>query len=600
MSDLVNMKRYFLVLSFLILVFTDAFASIHYVSPSGSTSGTGSLSSPFDLQTALNQPSTVLANDTIYLLDGIYQGHFTSNLNGQTNQYIYVLQFPGHRATIEDTRQFASGATLQINGSWTIYKDFEIRNNSTDRSSSGPLSFRPMGIQMQAPNSKLINLIIHDVGHGVGFWKEAENSEIYGCLIYNCGTENHPGSYITHGHGIYSQNDVGLKQIRNNFIFNQYGFGIHLYPNPGHVKGYLLEGNCLFKNGKLTNDTFRLNNILANTYSPYLLESIQVKNNLTYDDGPAFVYNSLFQSDVFLGATDVVGKKLTVEDNVFASNNRAGLAIINWDSTQVKRNILFHKNGVVGASVATSSSNTAYDWDNNFYYTGTNPNSFSFESSANLDFSAWQLLTGFDANSIVVEEDPIGYLLDQQVNEYEQGRSSLVIYNWDTLNQISVDLSGTGLNDGQTFSIVDAQNFYGTPLYVGTYNATSPQFQLPLPSNLTAEQPLGFSSTLQHTAPFFYSLIVLPYQFASLQEQSESEISVYPNPTKGKLVLNFPDKNVEVHSFQIVDVNNKTVLIKNTTESDLQIDLSDLQNGIYFVIIESNQSILTKKIILLK
>lgn len=588
-------------MSKLILLFTCFFSSLfvlgntHFVSPTGTASGTGSMSNPFDLQTALNQPSSIQANDTIYLLGGIYLGNFTSNLNGSTNQYIYVLQFPGQRATIEDNRQFASGATLQINGSWTIYKDFEIRNNTSNRSSSGPFSFRPMGIQMQAPNSKLINLIIHDVGHGVGFWKEAENSEIYGCIIYNCGTENNPGSYITHGHGIYSQNDNGLKQIRNNFIFNQYGFGIHLYPNPGQVKAYLLEGNCLFNNGKLTNDSVRLNNILANTYSPYVLEDIRLKNNLTYDDGPVFTYNSLFQSDVFLGATDVVGKKLSVEDNVFASNNRAGLAIINWDSTLVKRNILFHKNGVVGASVAASSSNSAYDWDNNEYYVGTNTNSFSFESSANLDFSAWQSLTGFDANSTVVEDHPVGYLTHQQVNEFEQGRSSLFIYNWDTLSEIPIDLSGTGLNDGQSFSIVDAQNFNGAPIYVGTFNATSPQFQLQLPTNLVAEQPIGFSSTLQHTAPYFYTFIVLPYDVVRLKEEAQSEFTLFPNPTKHELNLTFSSSIIFPNELEIYDFKSVKVASKPINKVNEVISIQDISSGVYLIKLkDSNWS---KKII---
>lgn len=592
-------------MSKLIILFTCFFSTFyvvankHFVSPTGTAAGTGSISAPFDLQTALNHPLSIQANDTIYLLSGIYQGNFTSNLNGQVNQYIYVLQFPGQRATIEDNRQYASGATLQINGSWTIYKDFEIRNSFSSRSSSGPASFRPMGIQMQAPNSKLINLIIHDVGHGVGFWKEAENSEIYGCLIYNCGTLNQPGTYITHGHGIYSQNDFGTKKIRNNYIFNQYGFGIHLYPNPGQVKGYLLEGNCIFNNGLLTNDTFRLNNILANTYPPYGLEQLNVRYNMTYDNAPKFTYNSLYQADVFLGATNVEGKNVRVENNLFLSNNRPGLLLINWDSSIVRMNNLFHKNGIVGASVGASSSNSAYDWDYNSYFIDSNEQVFSFESSANLDFNSWQNLTGFDANSSVSIGNQGSQLSVLQPNEYEPGRSMLIVYNWDTLPEIQVDLSGTGLIDGQSFSILDAQNVYSTAYYSGVFSSSNPSVQLPL-TNLTAEQALGNGVFVSHTAPVFYSFLVIPSYLLSIEENSGKDFSIYPNPTKDEITIELNEIISYPLQLKVFTHTGKLILQKTENSRKFKLDVSSLSEGIYFLKLENGSFSSSKKIVVFK
>ena len=76
-------------------------ASDFYVAPAGSPSGNGSIGSPWDLQTALNQPSAVHAGDTIWLRGGTYTGHFTSNLNGSSSTPIIVRQYAGERATID-------------------------------------------------------------------------------------------------------------------------------------------------------------------------------------------------------------------------------------------------------------------------------------------------------------------------------------------------------------------------------------------------------------------------------------------------------------------------------------------------------------------
>jgi hypothetical protein len=72
-----------------------------YVSPSGSSSGSGTLSSPWDLQTALNQPSVVQPGATIYMRGGTYKGKFKSSLNGSAASPITVRSYPGEWAVID-------------------------------------------------------------------------------------------------------------------------------------------------------------------------------------------------------------------------------------------------------------------------------------------------------------------------------------------------------------------------------------------------------------------------------------------------------------------------------------------------------------------
>ena len=60
-------------------------ASDFYVSAKGSRQGDGSMGSPWDLQTALNQPAAVQPGDTVWLRAGAYvvpNGGWFYNLKG--------------------------------------------------------------------------------------------------------------------------------------------------------------------------------------------------------------------------------------------------------------------------------------------------------------------------------------------------------------------------------------------------------------------------------------------------------------------------------------------------------------------------------------
>ena len=119
------------------------------MAPNGSPSGSGSLSSPWDLQTALDQPSSVHPGDTIWLRGGTYVGHFTSNLNGTSSSPIIVRQYAGERATL-DGNDGTSNVTLVINGSYAWFWGFEVMNSNPNRISGNtlPPPNRGEGIQL--------------------------------------------------------------------------------------------------------------------------------------------------------------------------------------------------------------------------------------------------------------------------------------------------------------------------------------------------------------------------------------------------------------------------------------------------------------------
>src|SRR5438128_1292946 len=90
-------SRVFRFISLLLLapfIAATARAASFSASPSGSSSGTGSITSPWNLATALAQPAAVHPGDTIWLRGGRYVGTFTAHLNGTATAPIKVRQYP--------------------------------------------------------------------------------------------------------------------------------------------------------------------------------------------------------------------------------------------------------------------------------------------------------------------------------------------------------------------------------------------------------------------------------------------------------------------------------------------------------------------------
>jgi hypothetical protein len=72
-----------------------------FAAPDGRPDGNGKRKRPWDLGTALSQPSKVRPGDTIYLRGGTYTGKYVSTLVGAPDGPITVSSFPGEWAKID-------------------------------------------------------------------------------------------------------------------------------------------------------------------------------------------------------------------------------------------------------------------------------------------------------------------------------------------------------------------------------------------------------------------------------------------------------------------------------------------------------------------
>ena len=388
-------------------------ATEFYVAPTGGPAGNGSQTSPWDLQTALNQPPTVKSGDTIWLRDGTYAGHFDSKLVGTVSAPIIVRQYPGERARIVDSVTTPHVAALTLgSSSYTWYWGFEVCSVQATRYSATTTSrsAAPWPIQsgVDTENSgrgnRLINLVIHDnPRQGIGAWTGATDMEIYGCLVFYNGWL---GATQPYEHGIYTQNDsTGSKKIRDCFLYYNAESGMQVYgSSTAHLDNYTVAGNIFFNNGRLSASYLGGKNLLVGGHA--------VAQNLIITD------NYLYR----------------------APNSGGGNADFYLGYVAGTINALVRSNYVVNTSLFNSFA-PGLVVDAN-YFCGT----FSGLCLNNYPNNTARPTTGA---KVVV-----------RANEYEPGRANVAIYNWSRAKTVAVDLAGIGLKPGDTYVLRNVMDYY--------------------------------------------------------------------------------------------------------------------------------------------
>ncbi|MEC7646035.1 MAG: zinc-dependent metalloprotease [Bacteroidota bacterium] len=77
---------------------------------------------------------------------------------------------------------------------------------------------------------------------------------------------------------------------------------------------------------------------------------------------------------------------------------------------------------------------------------------------------------------------------------------------------------------------------------------------------------------------------------------SNIKLNIYPNPSKGNVFINSSEKII---SFSVVNILGEKVISNNNINSN-QLDLNQLNDGVYFINISTNKGIITQKIIIAK
>ena len=397
------------------------------------------------MKTALSATSAIHPGGTVWLRGGIYRvSATTSVLTGAEKSPITVRSFPGERAVIDGAQ--AIGSTLTLNGAWTIYRDFDITNSDPRR--SGPELNRAAAVDAHGGNVKLVNLVIHDSGSGIGIGSDAVDTEAYGNIIYYNGMVRPDGP---RGPGIYTQSKTGIRRITDNVVFGQFGIGIHAYASDeGYLDDIQLEGNVAANNGITAGDF----SILLGGHR--VAQRPVLKDNYTYDN-PGAGTNVGY---------DAGCEGLQMSGNYF-SVSRGGYAtqLVNC-SGQLRGNVFIGgTRGIVGKTIVPPT----------------------------------ELASQYPGNDFAAAPPTVNKTFVRP-NRYAAGRAHVIVYNWEHSDKVRVDLAAAALPPGATYELRDVRNLDAQPVVSGRYSGTA--ITIPL-QGLTAAPVIGWQPTPPHTAPEF-------------------------------------------------------------------------------------------------
>jgi hypothetical protein len=72
-------------------------------------------------------------------------------------------------------------------------------------------------------------------------------------------------------------------------------------------------------------------------------------------------------------------------------------------------------------------------------------------------------------------------------------------------------------------------------------------------------------------------------------------VSIYPNPTSGAIEIELSD--IQFQRFSIIDLDGKVIFQKSPVDQKENVDLSGFDDGLYIIILETNNESYKMKII---
>lgn len=491
-----------------------------YASPTGKSSSDadGSIGNPWDIYTAFRATNQIAPGDTLYLRGGTHLGGALTNLNsslalylvGASNNPIVIRPYQNEKPVLSVAAGGQNNEILAIYGDYTTVRDLEISNPSVDRYTWA--DYAPGVSFYEGTGNKLVNCYIHDTGEGFWVGLGSKQTEIYGCYIYNNGsqnltTTNTDGSARApdtrgHGHGIYARSAAPTTLFAENVIFNQFGLGIQCYTTSSSqpLIGFRIEGNISFGNGRNSQSGDWETQILlggggladqALVFTNFALGPDSGSTTTTFGSGAGVGDNNTGNGSIILSGNHWLGDYNFIKcwTNCVFTNN----------SVQGKIAILNTTFAIPAKGLTAPDAAHVYDWNRNTYNIGWDKPFYVSTNAYHLSFAQWQATNGFDANSTFSTSLPTGTEIYIRTNKYDPNRAHIVVLNWVSNSTVNVDLSGY-VQTNQAYEIRSAQNPLAAAVVAGTYAGTP--VTLPM-RNLPVALPTGKTTAPAETGPFF-------------------------------------------------------------------------------------------------
>jgi hypothetical protein len=410
-----------------------------YAASDADGNGDGSLSEPFTLAQALAS-TKILPGHTLWIRGGTYSGSFTSLLSGTAENPVNVRAYQNEAVTLDG--DLVIGATDGSKAYQYWHMDtMTVLNSNTDRGNyemPDTPGFRATGITVHSPNSRIMNGWVRDTGNSMGHWATAPNSEVYGMVALNSGWVD---VYRGHGHGLYTQNNIGNKTVKHCVLGPHFGRTLACY-GTSPINGFRITENAFIDEPG--------GNILVGGQDRQ--DDQQVNDNHIY--GAAS-----------LGYTHNQNGSIQFLRNVV----RGSLVCKYWETIDLQNNIVISLGGGSAGEAfefqqPADTSQNSHVWNNNqYHYLGTYTFPFQEEAVAWYTFEQWKAATGFDANStydqVETYPDSVHVYPNAYKDAYSKREGIVVIWNEAQAAAVNVDLTAMGLTNGGSYRIINALNW---------------------------------------------------------------------------------------------------------------------------------------------
>lgn len=536
----------------------------YYVSTTGNNSNNGSYSTPW--QTIQFGVSQLSPGDTLNVMAGTYLGKIDIAISGINGQKITIRNYNNDKVIIngialsdyeyllkiesvnyvniqglkfQDYQKLDAIGIIIINSSniSLLNNDFsniDYSSTAVGQTPSESQNSQPIIVFGRDPmnpvtNLKINNNIIHDCETG---WSEclSINGNIDGFEVENNHIYNNTNiPIVAIGHE-GECDDPALDQARNGAIRNNI---IHdnpsAYASAGGIyidgaKNVLIENNISYNNDYGIEIGCENNGAAPNDPSA---SGIIVRNNIIYNNGVA---------GIALGGYNypTTGKveNTTITNNTCYNNDTQnsynGELLISYVENSTIENNIFYTNNIEKVLINSGSANPTLTFNYNLYYTPSGSNDIVIEINGleYNEFGTYQTATSQDLNSTFA--DPL--------------------FTNTTIPNPDFHLSASS-------PAIDA----GNPSYTAS----------PTEVDMDGEIRV-YNGSVDCGADEYGSVL-------TINTIEQSKIKFFPNPTKGIIEIN----DILNYTFKVYSISGQ--LMKLQTNYSNFIDISELNNGIYFI-----------------
>ncbi len=561
-----------------IFISTIAFSqSNFYVAKNGNNSNNGSLNSPWKtIQYGINQLS---AGDILYIKAGTYPEKLGIDVSGTANNYITIKNYQNDEVVIDAKNIDNSGSIIWTDQAYLRIEGLHITNNIGNNKEG--ITIQGGAHHIDIINNKISNIRYSplpdlDVTNNenavpLNIYADSATDSIHNILIKGNEVFNNQTGY---SENISAGGNFSTFVIEDNIVHDNTNIGIDIGGNYKNVSVPALDQG---RYGVIRN------NLVYNCNAPYSTAAgiyidggrdIIVENNICHHNG----YGGEIGCEENGSCSNI-----TFRNNIFYKNFYTGMHIGGYDvnttgivlKAKVYNNT-FYKNDVGNHFSGELAFTKLIDCivENNIFYVSNQNlllNTLRTQENLKIDYN----LVFADAGIGVVKTDLNGNT--QSLQNYYTSSGQGTHSKFENPMFINVNSNNFHINDNS--SAIDA----GNPNYTTNTDAMN------IPGITITNVDIDNEPRVKNIVDFGAdeSSITLGYE-----EYAFNTIVVSPNPTHDKIYLS---KDLNRSTYQIFSSEGK--LISKGILNTNSIDLSNYNQGLYFVKLKNNTSIYSFKVI---